>query len=142
MGAYVGKGKRTKFGVGGFLIGIPGKDGKYYTLTNLGTGLTDEQFREMYKLVNKLKVAKQPAEYMVDKNTTPDMWVKPQAVLEVLADEITPSPRHTVGYSLRFPRLIRVRDDKNPEQATSVHEVKKLYKMQTNSGGQKTRHSG
>lgn len=132
MGAYVGKGKRVKFGVGGFLIGVPGKDDKYYTLTNLGTGLTDEQFREMFKMVEKLKVSVQPSSYVVDKLTKPDIWVKPQAVLEVLADEITPSPRHTAKFSLRFPRLIRVRDDKNPEQATSVHEVQELYKMQTN----------
>ncbi|TSC89990.1 MAG: DNA ligase 1 [Microgenomates group bacterium Gr01-1014_5] len=131
MGAYAGRGKRSTFGIGGVLIGVPGGDGKYYSLTNLGTGLTDEQFREMFKIVEKLKVDKQPFEYTVDKITKPDIWVRPKVVLEVLADEITPSPRHTVGYSLRFPRLIRVRDDKNPEQATSVHEIKELYKMQT-----------
>lgn len=141
MGAYFGKGKRTQFGVGGFLIGVPGKGGKYYTLTNLGTGLTDEQFRQMYKLVQKLKVNGQPGDFVVDKLVVPDIWVKPGVVLEILADEITLSPRHTAGrdidkdkgrgYSLRFPRLIRVRDDKNTDQATSVHEVKELYKMQS-----------
>lgn len=137
MGAYVGRGKRAQFGVGGFLIGVPGNDEKYYTLTNLGTGLTDEQFREMYKLVQRLEVETQPEEYVIDKQIAPDIWVKPEVVLEILADEITLSPRHTAGrssdgrgYSLRFPRLMRVRRDKNPEQATSVHELKELYKMQ------------
>jgi DNA ligase 1 len=138
MGAYLGKGKRTSFGVGGFLIGVPDRDTKYYTLTNLGTGLTDDQFREMAKIVEDLKVDVQPIDYIVDRNVAPDIWVKPKVVLEILADEITLSPRHTAGkdgdskgYSLRFPRLIRVRDDKDAEQATSVHEVKELYKMQT-----------
>lgn len=132
MGAYYGRGKRASFGTGGFLIGIPDKNGKYYSLTNLGTGLSDEQFREMTKIVEKLRVDVTPADYVVDKNTTPDIWVKPKVVLEILADEITPSPRHTSKFSLRFPRLIRIRDDKNPEQATSVQEVSELYKMQTN----------
>ena len=144
MGAYAGRGKRSTFGIGGLLIGVPGKDGKYYSLTNLGTGLSDEQFREIFKMVEKLKIDKQPFEYEVDKIIKPDIWVKPSVVLEILADEITLSPRHTAGrdtdkdtdtvkkgYSLRFPRLIRVRNDKSPEQATSVHEVKELYKMQT-----------
>lgn len=139
MGAYVGRGKRSTFGIGGLLIGVPGEDGKFYSLTNLGTGLSDEQFHEMFKMVEKLKTDKQPFEYVVDKIIKPDIWVKPQVVLEILADEITLSPRHTAGretdtirkgYSLRFPRLIRVRTDKNPDQATSVHEIKELYNMQ------------
>lgn len=139
MGAYRGRGKRAGFGVGGFLIGIPGKDGNYYSLTNLGTGLTDEQFKSMYKMVEELAVNTQPTEYIVDKNAAPDIWVKPKVVLEILADEITLSPRHTAGmekggkgYSLRFPRLIGVRTDKSPEQATSVSEVATLYKQQSN----------
>lgn len=136
MGAYRGKGKRAGFGYGGFLLGVPGAGGKYYSLSNLGTGLTDEQFRKMKKMVNEILAKDMPKEYIVDKTIEPDVWVKPEIVLEVLADEITLSPRHTAGqekngrgYSLRFPRLIRVRDDKNPEQATSVKEVEKLYRM-------------
>lgn len=140
MGAYRGKGKRIAFGVGGFLLGVPGKDNKFsdgvkfYSISNLGTGLTDEQFRSMYKMVEDLKVPVQPESYVVDKNTAPDIWIAPKVVLEILADEITISPRHTAKYSLRFPRLIRVREDKNPEQATSVHEVGVLYTMQGGVG--------
>lgn len=130
MGAYRGRGKRASFGVGGFLIGVLGKDGKYYSLSNLGTGLTDEQFRRMYKLVEKLKVDKQPDSYVVPKMVVPDIWVRPKVVLEILADEITVSPRHSAKYSLRFPRLIHVRDDKSPDQATSVREVEQLYTVQ------------
>ncbi len=136
MGAYRGKGKRAGFGYGGFLLGVPGSDSKYYSLSNLGTGLTDEQFRQMKKMVDKIKVREVPKEYVVEKTIEPDVWVKPEIVLEILADEVTLSPRHTAGraggvrgFSLRFPRLIRIRDDKNPEQATSVGEIKKLYKM-------------
>lgn len=136
MGAYRGRGKRAGFGYGGFLLGVPDKDGNYYSLSNLGTGLTDEQFREMKKAVEKIKLGSRPKEYIVDKTVEPDVWVEPKIVLEILADEITLSPRHTAGrgdtgrgYSLRFPRLMRVREDKDPNQATSVSEIKKLYQM-------------
>ena len=143
MGAYRGRGKRASFGVGGVLLGVPGKDNressqlKFYSLSNLGTGLSDKQFKSMYKRVVDLKVDVQPENYIVDRMVAPDIWVKPKVVLEILADEITLSPRHTAGrnhegrgYSLRFPRLIRVREDKDPEQGTTVTEIETLYKMQ------------
>ncbi|MBI2268598.1 MAG: ATP-dependent DNA ligase [Candidatus Blackburnbacteria bacterium] len=130
MGAYVGRGKRATFGAGAFLLGVVGGEKKYYTISNLGTGLTDEQFREVYKIVQNLKIEKKPDDYVVDKTIEPDIWLEPKVVLEILADEITRSPRHTAKYSLRFPRLIRVRDDKDPDQGTSVSEIKSLYKMQ------------
>jgi DNA ligase-1 len=68
----------------------------------------------------------------------PSVWVEPEVVIEVLADEITRSPSHTAGkqgdepgYALRFPRLVAFRDaDKRPEDATNVDEVKELYGMQ------------
>jgi DNA ligase-1 len=133
MGAYRGRGKRAGFGVGGFLLGVPGKGGKYYSISNLGTGLSDEQFKTMNKVVEKLKTENKPEEYLVDATRTPDVWVSPKVVLEVLADEISVSPRHLAKYSLRFPRLIKIRDDKNPEQATSVKEVEKIYNMQNSA---------
>ncbi len=133
MGAYRGRGKRAGFGVGGFLLGILGLDNKFYSLSNLGTGLTDEQFRQMYKIVEELKVGTKPDSYEVPSVVVPDIWVRPKVVLEILADEISVSPRHAAKYSLRFPRLVKIRDDKSPEQSTSVHELKQLYKMQNGS---------
>jgi len=129
MGAYRGKGKRAGFGVGGFLLGVPGLDNKFYSLSNLGTGLTDEQFRQMYKMVEELKVDTKPDSYEVPSVVAPDIWMRPKVVLEILADEISVSPRHAAKYSLRFPRLVKMRN-KSPEQATSAHELETLYKMQ------------
>jgi DNA ligase 1 len=137
MGLYAGRGKRAELGFGAFLIGVKDNDGKYYTVTNLGSGIKDEQFPILLARTKKLTVPQMPNEYVVDKMIMPDVWVKPEIVLEILADEITPSPRHTAGrnekgkgYSFRFPRLIKIRDDKSPEDATTVSEVKKLYEMQ------------
>jgi len=130
MGYYAGKGKRTKFGIGGFLVGIPVKN-KIPTLTKIGTGLTDAQFRELKKRLIKLETKQKPKEYgKVDRTLTPDIWVEPSLVVEIAADEITKSPIHSSGYALRFPRLINFRDDKNPEEASTLKELKKLYKLQ------------
>lgn len=136
MAAYRGKGKRATFGVGGLLLGVRGKGDKYYTISRLGTGLSDEQFREANKKTVELVSKEKPKEYEVGKDEKPDFWVKPGIVLEILADEITPSPRHTAGvesgqgYSLRFPRLVRFRDDKSPGDATTVGEIEKMFQMQ------------
>ncbi|MEJ2441803.1 MAG: hypothetical protein P8Y06_02705 [Patescibacteria group bacterium] len=51
-------------------------------------------------------------------------------VVEVAADDITKSPTHSAKYALRFPRLVRFRDDKGVKQATTVTEVKRLFEMQ------------
>ncbi len=77
-----------------------------------------------------------PKEYVVGKDEVLDVWIRPMLVAEVISDEITLSPRHTAGkkeergYSLRFPRLVRFRDDKNPEDATTVKEIEALYGAQ------------
>lgn len=59
-----------------------------------------------------------------------DVWVKPAIVVEIRADEITKSPVHTAGLALRFPRLERFRDDKNPGDATTLKEIEKMSKNQ------------
>lgn len=129
MGYTRGKGKRASFGVGQFLVGIRDR-GQVKTVTKIGTGLTDAQFRELKKRLTKLQTAQKPKEYSVPKDLEPDYWVDPKLVVEIAADEITKSPKHTAGYALRFPRLIKFRDDKSPAQATSLSELKALFKLQ------------
>ena len=131
MGYYAGRGKRTGFGLGAFLVGVPDvKTGQVGSIAKIGTGLSDEQWRELKVRGAKYEVRSKPEEYLVDKNLYPDMWVKPQMVAEIMADEITKSPIHAFALALRFPRLIRFRDDKKPDEATSRKELEKLFKLQ------------
>ncbi len=132
MGYTGGKGKRVGFGVGQFLAGIVDESGgrRIKTITKVGTGLKDEQFRELKKRLSKLEVQEMPKEYEVNKILVPDYWVEPDLVVELAADEITVSPTHSSGFALRFPRLVRFRDDKGPNEATTRAEIKKLFKLQ------------
>ena len=129
IGYYLGKGKRTKFGVGGFLVGIVDKD-KIKSLTKLGTGLTDDEFYLLKEKLKGLEVKEKPKEYEeVDKTLIPDFWVRPSLVVEIAADEVTKSPIHSSGYALRFPRLVRLREDKDAFSATSLSEIRNLLSL-------------
>lgn len=149
LGYYSGKGKRTAFGIGAFLIGIyDKKEDKYLTIARIGTGLTDEEWRELRARCLKLKSKEKPPLYEVDKMLEPDFWVEPSIVVEIKADEITRSPIHTAGrimkasksgsafdvdvpgYALRFPRLQKFRDDRKPEDVTSLKEIEDMFVAQ------------
>ena len=129
IGYSVGKGRRAQFGMGQLLVGV--RDGEQIkTVSKIGTGITDEQFKEFKKRLSKLEVKEKPKTYIVHKNLEPDYWIEPKLIMEVAADDITKSPTHSSGYALRFPRLVRFRDDKSVNQATTVSEVKRLFEMQ------------
>jgi DNA ligase-1 len=143
LGYIYGKGKRTDFGAGSLLVGLyDDKADEFVTVTRIGTGLSDEEWREIHKRADKIKVDHKPAR--VNSLIEPSVWIRPEIVIEVLADEITRSPNHTAGmqpdadnpidkagYALRFPRLIKFREhDKKPEDATMVKELVKMFEQQ------------
>ncbi len=146
LGYIVGKGKRTAFGAGALLVGVYDSDSdEFVTVSKIGTGLSDEEWREIHKRADKIKVSQKPAR--VNSLIEPSEWVKPEIVIEVLADEITRSPSHTAGkketkgteetdgtnagYALRFPRLVSFRDhDKKAEDATTVKELIDMFGQQ------------
>jgi DNA ligase-1 len=149
MGYDFGKGKRTNFGIGAFLVGVyDDKKDEFLTVSKIGTGLTDEEWKNLRIRIDKdLESKEKPVIYQVDKNIACDVWIKPSIVIEVRADEISRSPVHTAGrvmkksengtlslevagYALRFPRLERFRDDKRPEDATTLSEIETIYKNQ------------
>jgi DNA ligase-1 len=140
LGYYRGKGKRAEFGAGALLAGVYDADkDEFVTISKLGTGLSDEGWRDMHQRMAGLEVADKPAR--INSNLVPDAWLEPAIVVEVLADEISPSPRHTAGmsaddpgFALRFPRIVSVRTaDKRPEDATSVREVRQMFAQQRRS---------
>ena len=131
MGYDFGKGKRTGFGIGAFLAGIYDESNdQFLTVAKIGTGLTDEEWKQLKIKNEQLIIKEKPKNYIVDKSMECDVWVKPKVVVEIRADEITNSPVHTSRYALRFPRLERFRDDKKPEDITSLSELKQIQSRQ------------
>lgn len=127
LGYFKGKGKWTQFGLGRVLVGIP--DGnKIYALSKVGSGFSEEIIKELFDRCQKIKVDKKPDNYFVDKNLIPDVWVKPEILIEIRADSISRSPLYQTGLSLRFPRFIRFRDDKDISEATSLSQLKTFSK--------------
>lgn len=138
VGAFFGMGKRTgKYGAL-LMASYDDENGIFATVCKLGTGFDDEFLAKMPELLDEYLKEEKPA--MVDAKMMPDVWFDPTIVLEVVAAEISISPIHTAaegifnkdsGLGLRFPRFTgRVRDDKGPEECTTVHEICEMYQLQ------------
>ncbi len=138
LGYYAGRGKRASFGIGALLVGIFNKkEDTFQTIAKIGTGLTDAGWKEVKKKCNKIKVTNKPKNVECAKELVPDVWVSPEIICLVRADEITLSPLHKAGadkehggMALRFPRFMGYRPDKSAEQATTVKELKELFSLQ------------
>jgi len=141
IGAWSGKGKRT--GVyGGFLLAVYDEDSEcYQSICKIGSGFTDQFLSEITEQLKKTEIPKPKSYYQYSdaKKEIPDVWLEPTVVWEVKAADLSLSPVHQAaiglvvenkGIALRFPRLVRKRDDKTPEQATSPHQVVEFYTLQ------------
>ncbi|RMF29713.1 MAG: ATP-dependent DNA ligase [Candidatus Nitrosothermus koennekii] len=138
VGAYYGRGRRAgKYGA--FLLAAyDDQNDMFRSISKIGTGFSDEDLDMFYKMLEQYKLKKKDPR--VDSKLEADVWFEPKIVIEVIASEITLSPLHTcamnsirkdAGLALRFPKFTgRVRDDKRPEDATTVREVIDLYNKQ------------
>lgn len=135
LGYYHGRGKRARFGIGAILVGVfNDREDRFETLAKIGTGLSDDTWIDMKKKCDALALKSAPHNVAVPKELVPDVWVAPEMVIVVLADEITRSPVHTAGandkesgLALRFPRFVEYRLDKSATEVTSVDEIKRLF---------------
>jgi DNA ligase-1 len=136
VGALYGRGRRG--GVYGALLLAaydPAAD-LFRTVCKCGTGFSDAELAALPERLAPLATPQRPAR--VDARRSADVWFEPGMVLEVLGAELTLSPNHTAGWgqvkadsglALRFPRFTgRYRDDKAPEDATTVEEIVAMYR--------------
>jgi DNA ligase-1 len=96
-------------------------------LVNIGkayTGLTDAEITEMTRWFLAHKISEQGL----------GLEVEPEIVLEVAFNNMMRSTRHESGFALRFPRIVRLRPDKRPEDADTIETVKKIYEQQATDG--------
>jgi DNA ligase 1 len=136
VGGLAGRGRRAGI-YGALLLAVYDADGdRFQTICKCGTGFSDAELAALPGKLAPLARDARPAR--VDSRWAADVWFEPALVVEVLAAELTVSPHHTAGWgllkedaglALRFPRFTgRWRDDKAPEDATTVAEAVEMYR--------------
>ncbi|XP_074508250.1 DNA ligase 1 isoform X1 [Sebastes fasciatus] len=139
IGAYLGKGKRAG-AYGGFLLACyDDENEEFQSVCKIGTGFKDEDLEQHYKFLKEHILPKPRAYYRIDQSAEPDVWLDAMQVWEVKCADLSLSPIYKAGMglvdpekgiSLRFPRFLRIRDDKKPEDATTGAQIADLYKKQ------------
>mmetsp|Transcript_29278 Transcript_29278/g.52390 ORF Transcript_29278/g.52390 Transcript_29278/m.52390 type:complete len:608 (-) Transcript_29278:2357-4180(-) len=139
IGAFYGTGKRTGL-YGSFLLAVYNEGAEeFQTVCKIGTGFSDEILLQFYNQLKETVIPKPRRDY---RHLFPDIdvWFEPTQVWEVRAADLSISPVHTASYSkaaegkgigLRFPRFIKVRPDKAPEQSTSADQIYEMYSSQS-----------
>ncbi len=118
-GGTWGEGRRAKW-IGSYLLSVydPGS-GVFLEIGRMATGLTDQQLQELTDMFQPL-ITRQEGRVME---------FTPKYVFEVAYEEIQKSPTYASGYALRFPRLVRVREDKGPEEADTLQRVESMLRQ-------------
>lgn len=138
VGALHGRGRRVgKYGAL-LLAAYDPKEDIFRSVTKVGTGFTDVHLEQFYRELEKHVIHQKHAR--VDTGMDMEVWFEPAMVIEVIASEITLSPSHTAamgaikdgyGLALRFPKFTgKIRDDKEPEAATTTDEIVTMYRHQ------------
>ncbi len=139
VGANHGMGRRAG-NYGAFLLAAYDNEADLFrTTTKIGTGFSDLDLENLTKKLQAHKISERSPR--VDAQVSAEDWFEPKIVIEVLAAEITLSPIYTAGLdkirkgsglALRFPKFTgKIRQDKAPEDATTVTELLEMYQKQT-----------
>lgn len=121
VGAEWGEGKRAHY-FGSFLLACQ-NDGDLITLSKVATGFSDEQLAEVYDLLHDQIISQSGKEVRFE----------PELVFEVGYSELQVSSNYPAGFALRFPRFVRIRDDKDISEIETISSIRQRYQHQPNS---------
>ncbi len=113
--AEQGHGRRATM-LSDYTFGVRAGD-RFLNVGKAYSGLTDDEIRELTRILRVLSTDRFGR----------ILLVRPEIVLEVAFDGIQKSPRHKSGFALRFPRIVRWRKDKKPEDCDTLDRVRELY---------------
>jgi DNA ligase 1 len=121
VGAEWGFGRRTNL-IGSYTVACYDPETtNFLQIGKVGTGLSDEQLKELTEMLPGLMEGGEAGGVFA---------VRPKIVLEIAFEEIQKSPNYNSGFALRFPRFIRIRDDKDPEEADTIQRIGRVYSQQ------------
>ncbi len=121
VGAEWGEGKRSGW-LTSYLLAC-NDQGSFKTIGRVGTGVKELEGLTFEKLTELLKP-------LIVEQKGRLVSLKPELVVEVKFNEIQRSPSYSSGYALRFPRIVRLRLDKGPDEASSLSDVELLFSKQ------------
>eukprot|EP01061_Rhynchopus_euleeides_P027457 TRINITY_DN44638_c0_g1_i1.p1 TRINITY_DN44638_c0_g1~~TRINITY_DN44638_c0_g1_i1.p1 ORF type:complete len:700 (+),score=286.97 TRINITY_DN44638_c0_g1_i1:42-2102(+) len=139
IGAWHGKGKRTGCYSAYLLACYDPESEGFQAICKVGTGFKDEDLTSLTTQLQDHTLSRPAPYYQVGSGDDPDVWFADTVVWEVKAADLSISPKHKAaigivdpakGIALRFPRFIRTREDKSPQQATSSQQIAELYRSQ------------
>jgi len=139
VGANMGRGKWA--GSYGALFGAiyDKSSDSFITTCKIASGFTEEVLAQFIEILEPYRIKNPDMRVILPKDIKPDVFFTPKIVIEVKGDEITLSPtyfpafgefREKFGLSVRFPRFLQIRTDKNPEDATTTSELIQMYQIQ------------
>lgn len=99
-------------------------DGELVNIGKAYSGLTDDEIELLTARLRRVALERFGRARLV----------RPEVVLEIAFDGVQPSARHKSGFALRFPRIVRIRDDKRPEEADTLAAVRAIHAAQIESG--------
>jgi DNA ligase-1 len=121
IGAEWGEGKRAHV-FGSFLVACQDQ-GKLIPLSRVATGFSDEQLAEVYDLLKD----------SVTTRSGKEVSFEPTLIFEVGYSELQVSPTYEGGFALRFPRFVRIRDDKDIAEIETLDSIRDRYQRQSRS---------
>ncbi len=120
VGAEYGHGKRNKV-LSDYTFAVRDEaTGDLKTIGKAYSGLTDVEISQLTQHFHK-RAIRQRGRYFE---------VQPDTILEIAFDKIQRSDRHSSGLALRFPRIVRIRTDKTPEEIDTLENARRLSEMQ------------
>jgi len=118
--AEYGYGRRKDWLSDYYLAARDSMSGRLFVVGKTFKGLTDAEIIELTKKLHSLTVSREGHRVIVI----------PKIVVEVVYNEIQQSPKYTSKMALRFARINRIREDKSPEEASTIEQVREIYERQ------------
>ncbi len=116
VGAEWGEGRRARL-FGSFLLACQDR-GELLPVGKVATGFSDEMLAEIHALLKDTVVS----------HSGKEVTFEPGAVFEVGYAEIQKSTNYRSGFALRFPRFVRLRDDKSVDEIETLEQVQERFK--------------